>query len=545
VATRWRRWSRGVRPVLTVGCLTAFGIVAEWQSNRFRGDAWLPDLAVGIGLAVSGALTRTVDRRSRLGDLVVLAAVAWFVPNFNTVGISWLAMLASRCAVLHRAVLVHAIVAFPSGRIRSPVDAAVVALAYATVIIGASTSEAAAIVGAVAALGAFVAAVLLRKGPARTAGMRVLPTMALLSIVIGGTGTALLIAGNPPAPLIIVGGYGAGLVAVSFVLLFNVSEFRARQDRVTDAAVELTQGPAGYVRELLATALHDPEVEVAFAIDDGGSTLWVDEFGHHIEPLQANGSRVVIPIRVDGRPVAQLACDSAIVEEPALMRSIEAAARLAASNAQLRASLRAEAAALQASRLRLLTAADDERIALAGRLDRGAGNSLAAIGVMLDRIEPGGDAAIDAAVRLSRSRAAGLDAGLRSLSAGLGPPALTTDGLAAALTQMSSDARVTVRVDVRVEDLPESLASTVYFVCTEAIANALKHAAASTIAVEIHTYGDRLRIEIADDGRGGAGLDHGSGLQGLMDRASALGGTLSVTSPPGAGTRITADLPIG
>lgn len=545
MATHWRRWSRGGRAVLTVGCLTAFGIVAEWQGAHFRGDAWLPDLAVGIGLGVSGALMKALDPRSRVGDLVVLAGVAWFIPNFATIGIGWVASLAAQLVVIHRAVLVHAIVAFPGGRIGRSLDGALVVIVYVSTVVEATASEVGAIVWAVAVLGAFIAIVRRRTGPARIAGMRVVPTMALLSVVVGGTGALLLVFGNFPVPPAIVYAYGAGLVIVGFVLLFNVHEYRARLERVTDAAVELTQGPAGYVRELLATALRDPGVEVAFAIEDGGSTTWVDEFGHRIEPLRATGSRTVVPIRVDGRPVAQLACESAIIDEPGLMPSIEAAARLAASNAQLRASLRGEAVALQASRLRLLSAADDERIALAERLDRGAGASLADLRAILDRIRPDGDPAIDAAVALSRTRIAGLDAGLRSLSAGLGPPALTNDGLAGALTQVGGDARVTVRVDVAVEDLPDALAATVYFICAEAITNALKHASATTIAVDLHAQGDRLRIEIADDGLGGAGLEGGSGLQGLADRASALGGTLAVTSPSGAGTRITADLPIG
>ena len=475
----------------------------------------------------------------------MLAAVAWFVPNFGAVGIQGLAWLAAKSAVVHRAVLVHAIVAFPSGRIRRPLDIAFVALAYATSFIDDPKSESLAIGWAAAAAAAFLVVIWRRKGAVRTAGIRALPTMMLLSLVVGGNGALLLVVGNFPAPRAIVEAYGAGLVAVGFLLLFMVYEYRARPTRVTDAAVELTQGPARYVRELLATALRDPGVEVAFAIDDGSSTTWVDELGHRIEPLHATGSRTVIPIGVDGRPVAQLACDSAILDEPGLMPSIEAAARLAANNAQLRASLRAEAVALQASRLRLLSAADDERIALADRLDRGAGASLAHLGATLDRIHSGGDAAIDAAIGLSRSRIAGLEAGLRSLSVGLGPVAFTNDGLATALAQVGGDARVTVRIDVAVEDLHESLASTVYFICAEAIANALKHASASTIAVDVQAHGDRLRVEIADDGRGGAAIEGGSGLQGLVDRASALGGTLSVASPSGAGTHITADLPIG
>jgi signal transduction histidine kinase len=545
VATRWRRWSRRSRPLLTVGGVTAIGIVAEWQGAGFRGEAWLPELAVGIGLAVSGALMKALDGRSRIGDLVALAGAVWFIPNFASVGITPLAWLAAESAALHRAVLVHAIVAFPSGRVVRPLEGLLVVVAYVSAMSDAVKEEAGAIVWAIAALVAFVAIVRLRTGPARSAGIRVLPTMVLHSLVIGGTGALLLIFGNFPAPRAIVHAYEAGLVAVSFVLLFNVYDHRSRLASVTDAAVELMLGPAGYVRELLANALRDPSVEVAFAMDDGGTTIWVDELGRHIQPLRATGSRAVVPVLVDGRVVVQLACESAVVDEPGLLPSIEAAARLAASNAQLQASLRAEAAALQASRLRLLSAADVQRIALADQLDRGAGASLAELGGFIDQISTAADPAVEAAVDRSRSRLAGLDAGLRSLSAGLGPQSLKSDGLEAALSQLGTGTDVRIEVDVRAEDLPDRLSATTYFICAEAISNALKHASASAITVRIRNARNRLQIDITDDGLGGASITKGSGLQGLADRASALGGSLAVTSPLGAGTRVTADLPIG
>jgi signal transduction histidine kinase len=545
VATHWRRWSRYWRLLLTVGSVAAIGIVVEWRRWPFEGDAWLSDLAVGIGLAVAGAIMKMVDRRSRVGDLVALAGAVWFVPDLVGLGGAALTWLAVHTIVLHRAILYHAIVAFPGGRFARPFEVVVVALAYVSSLSDLSTEETGEIAWAIAAMIAFIAIVLLRTGPARDAGIRVLPTMALLSLVVGGTGVLLLTFGNAPPPSATIHAYEAGLVAVGFALLFNVYDHRARLGRITDVAVELTLGPAGYVRELLANALRDPSTEVAFAVTDGGSTVWVDELGRRIEPLRATGSRAVVPILVDGRAVAQLACESVAIDEPGLMPSIEAAARLAAHNAQLRASLRAEAATLQASRLRLLSAADDERIALAGQLDRGAGASLAELRAMVERIPAGADPAIEAAVERSRSRIAGLDAGLRSLSAGLGPPTLRSDGLAAALSQLGGDARVEVRVDVEAGDLPDRLASTVYFICAEAVANAIKHASASTIDLHLREEQARLWVEIVDDGRGGAGLEGGSGLQGLVDRTSALGGTLAISSPPGAGTRITANLPIG
>jgi signal transduction histidine kinase len=544
VATRWRRWSRYWRPLLTVGGVATLGIVAEWQHRHFKGDSWFPDLAVGVGLAIAGAAMGTVDRRSRVGDLVVLAGVAWFIPDLVGIGGAALAWLAVHTIVLHRAVLFHAIVAFPTGRLVRRFEGVVVVLAYGASLSDLAREERGEIAWAIAAMVAFIAILALRTGPARDAGIRVLPTMALFCLVVGGTGVLLLIFGNAPPPPATIHAYEAGLVAVAFALLLNVYDHRARLARMTDAAVELTLGPAGYVRELLANALGDPSAEVAFAVHDGGSTGWVDELGRRIGPLRATGSRAVVPILVDGRAVAQLACESVVIDEPGLMPSIQAAARLAANNAQLRASLRAEAEAVEASRLRLLSAADDERIALADQLDRGAGASVVELRAIIERIPRGADPAIAAAAERSRGRIAGLDAGLRSLAAGLGPPTLRSDGLAAALSQLGVDARLEVHVDIELGDMPNRLASTLYFICAEAIANALKHASASTIDVHIREDGDRLWVEIVDDGSGGAVLEGGSGLQGLVDRTAALGGTLAIASPSGAGTRITADLPM-
>ena len=236
---------------------------------------------------------------------------------------------------------------------------------------------------------AFIAVVLLRTGPARDAGIQVLPTMALLSVVVGGTGVLLLIFGNAPPPPATIHAYEAGLVAVGFALLFNVFDHRARLGRID------RRGRRAHARSGRLRARTPGECACATRASRWPSpsttaarTVWVDELGRRIEPLRATGSRAVVPILVDGRAVAQFACESVVIDEPGLMPSIEAAARLAANNAQLRASLRAEAAALQASRLRLLSAADDERIALADQLDRGAGASLAELRGD-DRSDPG------------------------------------------------------------------------------------------------------------------------------------------------------------
>lgn len=523
--------------------MAGIGIVAE-SLTGFRGDAWLPDLSVGIGLAVIGAFMRWVDRRSGVGDIVAVAGAVWFIPNFGGLDIGPLAWLATYSIVLHRAVLFHAIAAFPSGRLDRPLEQLVVVLAYGAALIDVSRTEAGAIAWAAVVLLAFVAIVWQRRGLARAASLRVLSTAVLLSLVVAGTAALFLLLGNFPAPPAVVLAYDAGLVAVAFALLFNVLDHRDRIGRMADAAVELTLGPAGYVREMLADAMRDPSVEVAFPIEDGESITWVDELGRPIGPLRATGSRTVVPVLVDGRPVAQLACESAAIEEPGLMPSIEIAARLAAKNAKLRASLRAEADAVDESRSRLLAAADEQRIALADQLARGAGVSLTHLRAVIDSIPDTTAPPIGSAVARSRDRLTSLEAGLQSLSAGLGPSTLRSEGLGAALAQLGTDARVRIEIHPTADRLPDRLASTTYFICAEAIANALKHASATTVSVAVRVDQGQLHVEIDDDGTGGADVAEGSGLRGLSDRVAAVGGSLSVRSPAGEGTRISAEVPM-
>jgi signal transduction histidine kinase len=105
-------------------------------------------------------------------------------------------------------------------------------------------------------------------------------------------------------------------------------------------------------------------------------------------------------------------------------------------------------------------------------------------------------------------------------------------------------------VPTQVTEVPEErfapdLEAAAYYVVSEALANAGKHASATCTRVSIGRSGGVLRVQVADDGAGGADPAAGSGLTGLADRVAALGGTLRVTSPPGAGTVITAELPCG
>lgn len=135
-------------------------------------------------------------------------------------------------------------------------------------------------------------------------------------------------------------------------------------------------------------------------------------------------------------------------------------------------------------------------------------------------------------------------ADLRRLVGGIAPAVLTDRGLDAALSALVASCRVPVSLDVRVgERLPAAVEVAAYFVVSEALVNVQKHAEAQHAGVHLRLRDGRLIVEVADDGRGGASLDAGSGLAGLRDRVAALDGTLVVTSPDGGPTIVRAEVP--
>ena len=135
---------------------------------------------------------------------------------------------------------------------------------------------------------------------------------------------------------------------------------------------------------------------------------------------------------------------------------------------------------------------------------------------------------------------------LRDLAQGIHPAVLTEAGLAAGLATLAERSPIATRV-LAVPDrrLPAEVEATAYFVASEALANAAKHAAARRVTVAAELQGDDLTVTIRDDGVGGAATTGGTGLRGLRDRVEALGGDLAITSPRGEGTTIRATHPRG
>jgi signal transduction histidine kinase len=134
---------------------------------------------------------------------------------------------------------------------------------------------------------------------------------------------------------------------------------------------------------------------------------------------------------------------------------------------------------------------------------------------------------------------------LRELARGIHPAVLTDRGLEAALEALAGRAALPVEIDC-VEDveLPPPVEAAAYYLVSEALANITKYAGASAVKVSIGQVNGYALVEVVDDGVGGADPTRGSGLSGLSDRVSSLNGKLVIDSPPGAGTRIRAEIPL-
>jgi signal transduction histidine kinase len=134
---------------------------------------------------------------------------------------------------------------------------------------------------------------------------------------------------------------------------------------------------------------------------------------------------------------------------------------------------------------------------------------------------------------------------LREIALGIHPAGLSEDGLTPALKRLAARSPLRVNLDCRADDrFPEPVEVTAYYVVSESLTNAAKYAEIPVVDVAVAADGGALRVEVRDEGRGGADPARGSGLLGLKDRVEAIGGTMRLTSPPGAGTSLFVELPL-
>jgi signal transduction histidine kinase len=321
---------------------------------------------------------------------------------------------------------------------------------------------------------------------------------------------------------------------------------RLARAAVAGLVVDLgAQAEPGDVRVPLARALGDPSLDLVYWVPTAGR--YVDRGGTPRELPAPGEGRAATVVERGGLPIAAILHDPALSENAELVRSVASAAALAIENERLHADLQARLAELRASRTRLVEAGDRERRRIERNLHDGAQQRLVSVAMTLGlaharaRRQPDEVAAL---LEEARSALALAMDELRELSQGIHPGVLTERGLDAAVDELAGSAPLPVTVDGTVgRRLPEGVEGAAYFLVSESLANAAKHSHASSVRLAVALLGDRVVLRVEDDGIGGADPARGSGLRGLVDRIEALGGTMSVSSPPGRGTVLQAELP--
>ena len=203
---------------------------------------------------------------------------------------------------------------------------------------------------------------------------------------------------------------------------------------------------------------------------------------------------------------------------------------------------------LSASRARVVASADETRRRIERDLHDGAQQQFVTLALQLRAVQasvpPDQAKLADELDRVVTGLSDALD-DLREFSRGIHPAILTEAGLRPALRALARRSRAPVGLDVRIEDrLPQRVEVTVYYIISEALTNAAKHADATAVHVNVDATGTAVRLAVRDDGVGGADPVRGSGLLGLYDRVQAAGGTITIRSPIGEGTELLAELPV-
>lgn len=294
---------------------------------------------------------------------------------------------------------------------------------------------------------------------------------------------------------------------------------------------------------VLAEALGDPGVRLLFHLNDGA--VDVDATGRVVNGAGGPG-RARTPVRRGTIPLATVVHDAALGQRPDLLESVIGAAGLAIEIARLGVEARRQLAEVEESRARIVTAGYEERRRLERDLHDGAQQRLVSIGLALRHAQGQLPAASPAARTLDSTvdELARAIEELRELARGVRPAGLD-DGLARALGDLVSRSRLRTRVEITDERFEDKLETAAYFVASEALANVAKHAGASHVVLRASRRNGSLVVSVDDDGVGGAVPSEGSGLSGISDRVAALGGRVTVVSPPGRGTVVTAELPCG
>jgi signal transduction histidine kinase len=298
----------------------------------------------------------------------------------------------------------------------------------------------------------------------------------------------------------------------------------------------------GGIGPALSDALEGTSLELAFLAPDG---RYVDPDDRPVAIPPVEPTRAVAPLESGNKPAVLLTYDSSRQDEHELVHAVVAAATLSLENERLASDLQAKVEEVSASRVRIVESGDAARRRLERDLHDGAQQRLVSLALSLRMIGSRLDGDPETVRQLDAARSE-LDQALdelRELARGIHPSVLSDRGLAAALQGLAQRAPLPVELETPAERLPDGVESASYFVVAEALTNVVRYAHASQAKVNVTRADGEVLVEISDDGVGGADPARGSGLRGLSDRVSAVGGTLEVESRPGAGTTVRAVIP--
>ena len=529
---------------------------------------------VGCVYTAAGILAWIRRPANRMGPLLCIGGLVWLAASAVNIAIPAFIAIGSVTQTLPTALAVHALLAYPSGRLRTTPSRVLTVAAYlATTVLqaplylfGASWSEPDVLLVAdrpdLLAIGqrlqGYAGLVIL----VATGALLVLRLVATdqrhrrLLLPVYGCGAVVLVATTSSATLarmfaidpVTLGTFQLFISMVlpaAFVTGLLIGGFEpTRELDQLGAWLGAPDEQRPSLRDALARTVGDPTLALAYHVGQG----WVDADGLAVALPDAGSLRRAVSVKLDERPVAAIVYDATLIADPEPVRAAGRVAAIALDRERLTAQLLASQEELRDSRTRLVEAGDRERRRLAQDLHDRLQGRLTLLALRVGSASPGDD--------LSEIRR-GLDESiteLRWLVQGVMPSLLVERGLLAAVEDMTDRLPLRTVLDLdevtvldvdgnRVDDrLPSSVEGTAYSVIAEALTNAVKHSAASTLTVLIRRDDGRLRIEITDDGVGGARPSGGTGLRGMSDRVQALGGTLVIDSPPGAGTRVLVDM---
>jgi signal transduction histidine kinase len=521
-----------------------------------RGFVAALGLLVGWSFIGTGLFAWWRRPGNHTGALMAAVGFAWLAAGLSDANDDLLHTLGLALDALFPALAGHLVLAFPTGRLSTRLERRVVTAGYlvSTVL--------------------QVPSLLFEEDPRNLLviepdqGLSDLLDGAQFAAAVGVIGTSLVIlarrwrAATPPqrralAPVLWTGGAAfvmfaiangfdaagapqdslerlsqALLVTVPFGFLAGLLRSRLAQAGAMSALVaRLGQAPGpGVLRNALAEALGDPSLALAYWLPDSES--FVDAGGRALTLPEGGWTEV----ELHGRRIAAIVHDPTLADEPQLVRAAGAAAALALENQRLSAELRARIEELRASRARLVQAGDAERRRLERDLHDGAQSRLVSLAVKLRlaHMKAQGEPEVRTILDESSQELQASLEELRELARGIHPAVLTDRGLGPALETLASRAPVPVEIaGAPPKGLPPAAATAV-----------AKYARAEHATVAVRRVGDRVMVEVSDDGVGGADVASGSGLRGLSDRVGALDGRLDLRSPPGAGTQLRAEIPI-